>query len=265
MSIPNVEMNTGDLSPSIVATMQNNDGTVFNLAGGCTVVFQISQNGQILFSKPATVISPTAGTVQYDWSTGDTNFYGVCTGLFIVTLPSGATQTFPTIGVFYIIFPLQPITSPTLPTFTTLSEVMAHLNVQGPDSSGTYTVYGLPVSQQGIQAQVDHANRYINSLIPGVLSGDPRYPFAMLAALDMACLGVLVAASGGMLVGATDYRLGDLSIAKAAVSTFAYKSAVQAYQDDLTRMLMNFSTVAMSAEAQLGTEIPHWRGGLINP
>ncbi len=264
MSIPSVEMNTGDLSPSINATLQNSDGSAFNLTG-CAVTFQLSQNGQVLFTKSAAVVNASAGTVQYAWQSGDTNQYGVCTGVFIVTLPGGATQTFPTVGVFYVIFPLQPSTSSTAPAYASVSEVMSHLNVQGPDSTGNYTVYGLPVSQQGIQAQVDHANLYLSSLVPSLTSMDPRYPFAQLAALDLACMGVLVAASGGMLLGAADYKLGDLFVTKGTVGKFAIQSAVQSYQDSFSRNVMNLSTVALGAEACLGREVPHYKGGLINP
>lgn len=117
MSMPSVEMDTGDLSPSIVATMQNSDGSVFNLTG-CTVVFQLSQNGQVLFSKAASVTNAAGGVVQYNWQAGDTNQFGVCTGQFIVSLPGGATQSFPTVGIFYLIFPLQPSTAPSVPAFT---------------------------------------------------------------------------------------------------------------------------------------------------
>jgi hypothetical protein len=265
MSIPSVEMNTGDLSPSIAATLQNNDGSIFNLTG-CAVLFQMSQQGTVLFSHATTVVNASAGTVQYNWQSSDTeDVYGVCTGVFIVTLPGGATQTFPTVGVFYIIFPIQPVTPSTLPQFTTFSKVLGPLNVQGPDSTGMYTVYGLPVSQQGIQAQVDHANLYVSSLVPGVISTDSRYPFAQLAALDMACMGVLVSASGGMLLGAADYKLGDLFVTKGTVGKFALQSAVQSFQDSFTRNVMNLSTVAVGAEARLGREVPRYRGGLINP
>jgi len=227
----------------------------------------MSQQGQILFSHAATVTNATSGVVQYNWQESDTeDVYGVCTGQFIVTLPGGATQTFPTVDVFHIIFPLQPVTTPsTLPQFTTLSEVMGHLNVQGPDSTGNYTVYGLPVSQQGIQAQVDHANTYINSLLPNVTSTDPRYPSAQLAALDMACMDVLVAASGGMLLGAADYKLGDLFVTKGTITKFAYQTAVQNFKDDFVRNITNLSTVAIGAVARTAFSVPRYQGGLISP
>ena len=252
-------MNTGDLSPSIVATVQNSDGTVFDLTG-CTVVFQLSQQGQVLLSKPATVVNAASGVVRYDWQSGDTNYFGVCTGVFIVTLASGSIQTFPTIGFFYVIFPLQPATSPAAPQFTSISAVMAQLNVQGPDNTGNYTVYGLPVSQQGIQAQVYHANTYINSLVSNLPSTDPRYPFAQLAALDLACMSVLVATSGGMLLGAADYKLGDLFVTKGTVGKFSFQSAVQSFQDSFNRNIVNLSTVAIGAQARLGYEVPHCSG-----
>jgi len=103
---------------------------------------------------------------------------------------------------------------------------MSHLNVQGLDSTGNYAVYGLPVSQQGIQAQVDHANLYLSSLVPSLTSTDPRYSFAQLAALDLACMAVLVAASGGMLLGAADYKLGDLFV---TFHSFSYNLSFALY------------------------------------
>ena len=264
MSIPSVEMNTGDLSPSISATLQNSDGSTFNLTG-CSVMFQLSQQGNVLFSKAATITNAVGGMVRYDWQSGDTDYYGVCTGVFSVTLPGGATQTFPTTGFFYVIFPLQQATSTCAPAFTTFSEVASHLNVQGPDPTGTYTIYGLPVSQQGIQAQIDHANIYVNGLVPSLSPSDSRYPFARLAALDLACLGILVSASGGMLLGAADYKLGDLFVTKGTVGKFAIQSAVQSYRDSFSRNVMNLVTVALAAEASAAREVPQYKGGLINP
>ena len=74
MSIPSIEMNTGDLSPSIVATLQNSDGSIFNLTG-CTVLFQMSQQGQILFSHAALVTNASGGVVQYNWQESDTEMF----------------------------------------------------------------------------------------------------------------------------------------------------------------------------------------------
>lgn len=145
-------------------------------------------------------------------------------------------------------------------TFTSLAEVITHLNATGPDGNSNYTVYGLSVSSNSVQAYVDHANTYIGSLVPSVTSTDPRYPFAQLAALDLACMSVLVAASGGMLLGAADYKLGDLFVTKGTVGKFSFQNAVQSFQESFTRNIANLSTGAASAQARLGNEVPHYRG-----
>ena len=111
----------------------------------------------------------------------------------------------------------------TYPALTSLEEVIGFLNATGPDSNSNYLVYGLSVSSNSVQAYVDHANTYIGSLVPTVTSTDPRYSFAQLAALDLACMSVLVAASGGMLLGAADYKLGDLFVTKGTIGKFSFK------------------------------------------
>ena len=50
------------------------------------------------------------------------------------------------------------------PVFTSLAEVITHLNATGPDNNSNYQVYGLSVSGNSVQAYVDHANTYIGSL-----------------------------------------------------------------------------------------------------
>jgi hypothetical protein len=148
----------------------------------------------------------------------------------------------------------------TYPAFTSLEEVISFLNATGPDGNSNYLVYGLSVSSDSVQAFVDNANTYIDSLVPSVMSTDPRYPFAQLAALDLACMAVLVAASGGMLLGAADYKLGDLFVTKGTIGKFSFQSAVQSFQDSFKRNIMNLSTVAIGASARLGHEVPISRG-----
>jgi hypothetical protein len=264
MSIPSVEMNTGDLSPSIVATLQNSDGSVFDLTS-CTVVFQLSQQGKVLFSKAASVVNAKSGVVEYDWAAGDTDFGGVCTGLFIVTLFGGATQAFPTVGVFYVIFPVQQPMASAVPAFTNLSEVINHLNCVGPDPTGNYTIYGLPIGQASLQVQVDHANKYLSSLVPTLLegSGDARLPSAELAALDIACLGILVTVVGGSLGGATDYSLSDLHVNRAGSYAFAIKTAIDGYQRSAAANLANLSTVALAVNCT--RYVPRYQGPSLEP
>jgi hypothetical protein len=164
--------------------------------------------------------------------------------------------------------PPQP-PSPTLTglgVYTTADEVQAHLNASYDATSQVYTVFGLPVYLTSFQAHVDHANLYVNSIVGSVLSvSDQRYDWAKMAALELACLRVLVAASGGMLLGAFDYRLGDLYITKASIGRLAFEGAVKGFHDDLLRMLTNFATPVVAAEASAKDDVPTYKGGLMNP
>lgn len=151
-------------------------------------------------------------------------------------------------------------------TYITVADVQAHLNASLDAGTLTYTVFGLSVSQVSFQAHVDYANLYVNSIVGVDLEvSNPRYGWAKVAAINLACLCVLVAASGGMLLGAFDYRLGDLYIAKASIGRLAFDNAVKGFQDELLRALMNFATPVRAAEASAKDEVPTYRGGLMNP
>ena len=150
--------------------------------------------------------------------------------------------------------------------YVVVADIQAQLNATYDSGSLTYTVFGLSVSQASFLAHVDFANLYVNSIVGQDLqTTDPRYNWAKMAALNLASLRVLVAASGGMLLGAFDYRLGDLFITKATIGRVAFQNAAQGFKDDLVRMLMNFATPVIAAEASTKDEVPTYRGGLINP
>jgi hypothetical protein len=148
--------------------------------------------------------------------------------------------------------------------FITASEVVNHLNAVGADSSGNYAVFGLAVSQACFQAHVDYANIYIYSLTgQELLSDDLRFNWAKMAALNLACLRVLVAASGGLLLGAFDYRLGDLFITKSSASRLAFETAVQGFRDELFRIMVNLTS---PAQCVISTRhVPHYRGPELDP
>ena len=151
-------------------------------------------------------------------------------------------------------------------TYITVVEIQAHLNASLDAGTSIYTVFGLSVSQVSFQAHVDYANLYVNSIVGvDLLASDPRYGWAKVVAINLACLRILVAASGGMLLGAFDYRLGDLYITKASIGRLAFDGAVQGFQNELLRALMNFATPVRAAEASAKDEVPTYRGGLINP
>jgi len=150
--------------------------------------------------------------------------------------------------------------------YVTTSDVQSHLNASFDASSLAYTVFGLPVAEASFQAHVDFANMYVNSIVGSdLLSTDPRYNWAKMAALGLACLRVLVAATGGMLLGAFEYHLGDLMVSREPAERTALQNAVAGFKDDLVRMLMNFATPVVAAEASAKDEVPTYRGGLINP
>ena len=150
--------------------------------------------------------------------------------------------------------------------YVTYSDVQSHLNASFDSASLTYTVFGLPVAQASFQAHVDYANLYVNSIVgQDLVVTDPRYNWAKMSAINLACLRVLVAASGGMLLGAFDYRLGDLYITKASIGRLAFEGAVQGFRNDLLRVLVNFAMPVVAAEASAKDEVPVYRGGLINP
>ena len=150
--------------------------------------------------------------------------------------------------------------------YISYSDIQSHLNASFDSATLTYTVFGLPVSQASFQAHVDFANLYVNAIVSMDLeTSDPRYNWAKMAALNLASLHILVAASGGMLLGAFDYRLGDLYITKASIGRLAFEGAVQGFQNDLLRVLVNFALPVKAAEASAKDEVPTYRGALINP
>jgi len=150
--------------------------------------------------------------------------------------------------------------------YVSYTDIQSHLNASFDPASLSYTVFGLPVAQASFQAHVDYANLYVNSIVgQDLLVTDPRYNWAKMAAFNLASLHILVAASGGMLLGAFDYRLGDLYITKASIGRLAFEGAVQGFRNDLLRVLVNFALPVKAAEATAAGEVPKYKGGLINP
>jgi len=149
-------------------------------------------------------------------------------------------------------------------TFVSISDVANHLNASGLDASGNYNVFGLPVSQASFQAHVDYANLYVNSIVgQSITETDERFNWATMISLNLACLRVLVAASGGVLLGAFDYRLGDLFITKSSSGRLAFETAVQTLRDDLLRVMVNLTSPAESFDST--RHIPHYKGPSLEP
>ena len=147
-----------------------------------------------------------------------------------------------------------------------VDDVIAHLNASGPDTNGNYTVYGLTIAEATLQAHTDYANTYINAILGTNLNiTDPKYPTAKLATLDVACIRVLVVSMGGSLIGAFDYFLGDLRVARAGPYKEAITATLQGFKDDLSRQLVNLTPVAVTFDVRSKGEVPTYRGGLASP
>lgn len=166
---------------------------------------------------------------------------------------------------FILGIPAAP--SPPQPgVFVTITDVVAHLNASGPDTNGNCTVYGLTIAQATIQVHINHATAYVNSLVGTNLDiSDSRYPSAQIAVLEMACLRVLVTSSGGSLVGAYDYFLGDLRVTRAAPYASALQRSIADIQADLKRQIVNLSTAVKTGDATVAGSVPTYKGGLTNP
>jgi len=77
-----------DLLPAIEATLKYVDGTAINLTGA-TVKFIFTKPDGTVINRSATVVSAAAGTVKYEWQTGDTTIAGVMRAEWEITFPGG--------------------------------------------------------------------------------------------------------------------------------------------------------------------------------
>jgi len=150
--------------------------------------------------------------------------------------------------------------------YVTVSDVQAALNMTYDSANHVYTVYGLTIAEASVQAHVDFANMYVNALLGRDLTADdPKYPIAKMAALDLACMRILVVSSGGAMIGAFDYFLGDLRVARAGPYAEAIERTIRGFQEDFIRQLVNLTTPIKAAEAAAAGEVPKYRGGLVSP
>jgi hypothetical protein len=147
------------------------------------------------------------------------------------------------------------------------SDVQVALNATYDSVNHVYNVYGLKIADTTLAAYVTFANNYILSIlgVPSLATTDPNYPVAYNCALDIACIRVLVVSMGGSLVGAFDYFLGDLRVARAGPYKEAITATLQGFKDDLSRQLVNLTPVAVTFDVQAKGEVPTYRGDLASP
>jgi hypothetical protein len=67
------------------------------------------------------------------------------------------------------------------------------------------------------------------------------------------------------MVGAYDYFLGDMRVARAGPYASAIKTAIAGYRESAIRNLQNVTTVVVAAEAEAARHVPRYEGGLVSP
>jgi len=93
--MPDIQVKQDDREPSVFATLQAG-GVVIDLTGS-TVKFIMRNRatGTVKVNASATVLSPTAGTVRYDWGATDTDTIGDYDAEFEITTGAGKKFTCP--------------------------------------------------------------------------------------------------------------------------------------------------------------------------
>ncbi len=94
-------MRKGDTLPAYTATLVEGPARTPLDLTGCTVRFHMRNTDAAAVLKinaAATIVSAAAGTVRYDWDTGDLSDVGTYHVEWQVTYPSGRILTAPTRG-----------------------------------------------------------------------------------------------------------------------------------------------------------------------
>lgn len=84
-----------DTSPSIRATLKDADGNPINLTGATVQFHMKSVDGTLTVDQAATITTPLAGVVTYDWQASDTDVAGTYSAEFEVTYADLSVETFP--------------------------------------------------------------------------------------------------------------------------------------------------------------------------
>lgn len=93
-----------DTSPAMLATLQDAKGIAIDLTGA-SVRFHMRpiSGGEVTVDKPATVVTPDNGIVQYDFASQDTEKTGTYKAEFEVTYSDARIETFPNDGYISVV------------------------------------------------------------------------------------------------------------------------------------------------------------------
>lgn len=87
-----------DLLPPIESTLKYADGSVINLTGATVKFIMTTQQFVSVVNAAATVVTPLAGAVSYDWAAGDTDDVGDFRAEWEITFGNGKPLTVPNGG-----------------------------------------------------------------------------------------------------------------------------------------------------------------------
>lgn len=137
--------------------------------------------------------------------------------------------------------------------YITYEAVAGFVGATYDDEKGEYTVYGLTMSENIFEAQVDYADDVVKSYIGEQAKGSSKYTLGRLAALNLAALRIVVIATGGFVsgdVGALTYRLGDVMATREAGVRMAIENSLKSYEASFKEYLYRATAGATSVVAE---------------
>lgn len=102
MSTSTHQMRRNDTAPPITATLTAG-GTAVDLTGATVQFHMMDSAGRVVVDAAATVVSPTDGTVRYDWDAADTEVSGRFKAEWEVTFADTTVRTFPVQGHTHVL------------------------------------------------------------------------------------------------------------------------------------------------------------------
>lgn len=89
------EIRQGDVGRALGVTLKNADGSLWAAPTGTTAVFRmVGRQSGVVVTGAATL--PTTTTASYAFASGDTDVADTYDAVFVLTIPGGTVETFPT-------------------------------------------------------------------------------------------------------------------------------------------------------------------------